>query len=484
MSHHMGLIGLAVMGQNLALNIAEKGFSVGVYNRSPEKTAEFMQMPDAQRFGIIGYSDLRAFVASLERPRAILLMVKAGSPTDQTISSLTPLLQPGDLIIDGGNAYYKDTERRNRELAGYGLHFFGMGVSGGEEGARNGPSMMPGGQREGWERMQPVLEKVAAQTDDGPCVAYLGPGSAGHYVKMVHNGIEYGDMQLIAEAYDILKNLGGLDNAALSAVFTGWNAPGCELESYLIEITGRIFQKSDVETGKHLIDVIRDAASMKGTGVWTVQDALEQGSPVPTIAAAVDARIISSQKVARVEASQILSGPPQHSRAVPAGSASKGLEGLDNHKLIDDVRHALFASKVMSYAQGLALLKRASDANRWELNLGEIARIWKAGCIIRSYYLLDRIKRAWQRNPQLPNLLLDEEFVMDINGRQEAWRRILSLAQTHGIPTPAMSASLAWYDQIRAERLPANLIQAQRDYFGAHTYERLDRPGSFHADWT
>ena len=477
MSHHIGVVGLAVMGQNLALNIAEEGFSVAVFNRSPEKTDEFIASEEAQKFELTGYRELKAFVASLERPRVVLLMVKAGRDTDATIASLTPLLSPGDLIIDGGNAYYKDTERRYRELNGYGIHFFGMGVSGGEEGARHGPSLMPGGQREGYERMKHVLEKIAAQTDDGPCVTWIGPGSAGHYVKMVHNGIEYGDMQLISEAYDLLRRLGNFSNEALGNIFTRWNAPGSELESYLIEITGQIFQKVDPGSGAMLVDVIKDTASMKGTGIWTVQDALERGAPIPTIAAAVDARVISSQKDARMQAEAILPGP------TPQATGAAALTDAQRQTLIEDVRHALFASKVMSYAQGLMLLKRASDTQQWALNLGEIARIWKAGCIIRSYYLLDRIKRAWQRNPELPNLLLDEEFASDIGGRQESWRRVVGLAVSQGVPVPAMSASLAWYDAIRCGRLPANLIQAQRDFFGAHTFERLDQPGTFHAEW-
>lgn len=479
MAHDIGLIGLAVMGQNLALNIAEEGFSVAVYNRTPDKTDDFLATEEAKRFNLTGYREMKAFVASLERPRVVLLMVKAGAATDATLAGLAPLLSPGDLIIDGGNAYYKDTERRFRELSGYGLHFFGMGVSGGEEGARNGPSLMPGGQQEAFERMRPVLEKVAAQTDDGPCVTWIGPGSSGHYVKMVHNGIEYGDMQLISEAYDLLHRLGGLSNAELGDIFREWNQDGSELQSYLIEITGQIFSKRDAETGQALVDVIKDTASMKGTGIWTVQDALERGAPIPTIAAAVDARVISAQRDARLEAEAILAGP--RPGATAGGDAR--LDAGQRQQLIDDVRHALFASKVMSYAQGLGLLKRASDAQLWQLNLGEIARIWKAGCIIRSYYLLDRIKRAWQRNPELQNLLLDQEFASDIAARQDAWRRVLALAVAHGVPTPAMSASLAWYDAVRTGRLPANLLQAQRDFFGAHTFERLDKPGIFHAEW-
>lgn len=471
MSHAIGLIGLAVMGQNLALNIAEHGFSTAVYNRSSEKTDETLALPDAKRFGLTGYKDLRAFVASLERPRAVLLMVKAGAGTDATLASLVPLLEPGDLVIDGGNAFYKDTERRARELSGYGLHFVGMGVSGGEEGARRGPSLMPGGDGEAWTRLEPILKAIAAQTDDGPCVTWIGPGSAGHYVKMVHNGIEYGDMQLIAEAYDVLHRVGGLDAQALHEVFTGWNASDSELESYLIEITGKIFAKRDDKSGQPLVELIRDTASMKGTGIWTVQDALEQASPLPTIAAAVDARVLSAGKPQREKASQLLPGPTPR------------LEG-GTQALVADVRAALFASKVMSYTQGLALLQRASEAHRWALNLGEIARIWKGGCIIRSYFLLDRIKRAWLQNPALENLLLDPEFARLVVERQEAWRRVVAQAVLNGIPVPAMSASLAYFDQVRTARLPANLVQAQRDFFGAHTFERLDQPGIFHADWS
>ncbi len=386
---------------------------------------------------------------------------------DKTIARLLPLLDKGDMIVDSGNEYFHNTERRFAELAPKGIRFFGMGVSGGEEGARHGPSMMPGGDRAGYDDMAPILTKIAAQVD-GPCVTYCGPGGAGHYVKMVHNGIEYGDMQLIAEAYDCLKTLGGLSNAELADTFSEWNAG--ELQSFLIEITANIFRKKDPETGKDLVDMIVDAAAAKGTGKWTVQDAAEIGSPVPTIASSVEARLISADRAARMAASKVLSGPKG-----PRGS-------VDKKKLVADVRAALYAAKACSYAQGMNLLRSASNLRNWGIDLGELARIWKGGCIIRAQFL-GRIKEAYDRDPNLVNLLVDPGFQREIADRQEGWRGTVALAISAGVPLMTMAGSLGYYDSIRRERLPANLTQAQRDYFGAHTYQRVDKEGTFHTEW-
>ncbi|EFA70818.1 NADP-dependent phosphogluconate dehydrogenase [Cylindrospermopsis raciborskii] len=462
-----GVIGLAVMGENIALNVERNGFPIAVYNRSREKTDAFMSNRAGGR-NVKAAFTLEEFVASLERPRKILVMVQAGKPVDAVIQQLKPLLQEGDIIIDGGNSWFEDTERRTQELEPTGLRYIGMGVSGGEEGALNGPSLMPGGTKSSYEYLSPIFNRIAAQVDDGPCVTYIGPGGSGHYVKMVHNGIEYGDMQLIAEAYDLLKNVGGLDATQLHQVFTEWNQTD-ELNSFLIEITANIFPYVDPETKQPLVDLIVDAAGQKGTGRWTVQTALELGVAIPTITAAVNSRIISSIREERIAASKQLTGP------VPT-------QFKDTRTFVNMVRDALYCSKICSYAQGMALISTASKTYNWGLNLGEMARIWKGGCIIRAGFL-NKIKKAFDENPALPNLLLAPEFKQTILDRQSAWREIIVTAAKTGIPVPAFSASLDYFDSYRRERLPQNLTQAQRDYFGAHTYKRVDIEGTFHTEW-
>jgi 6-phosphogluconate dehydrogenase len=468
MAQSFGVIGLAVMGENLALNVERNGFPVAVYNRSREKTDRFMAERAGDKNVKATYS-LEDFVASLERPRRILVMVKAGGPVDAVIGQLKPLLEAGDMIIDGGNSLYEDTERRVKDLEPSGLGFIGMGVSGGEEGALNGPSLMPGGTRAAYGEIEHIVTKIAAQVDDGPCVTYIGPGGAGHYVKMVHNGIEYGDMQLIAEAYDLMKNVLGLDHAQLHEVFAEWNLTD-ELNSFLIEITADIFTNLDAETGKPLVELIVDAAGQKGTGRWTVINALEMGVAIPTIGAAVNARILSSIKSERVAASKQLSGPSQR------------FDG-DAKAYVNKIRDALYCSKICSYAQGMALIGAASQRYDYGIDLGETARIWKGGCIIRAGFL-NKIKHAYDENPSLANLLLAPEFKQTILDRQSAWREVVSMAANLGIPVPAFSASLDYFDSYRRDRLPQNLTQAQRDYFGAHTYERVDQEGVFHHEWT
>ena len=465
-----GVIGLAVMGENLALNVESRGFPIAVYNRTPAKTETFMAERAKDKDVKAAYS-LEEFVQTLERPRKILVMVKAGKPVDAVIEQLKPLLEEGDMIIDGGNSLYEDTERRTKDLEATGLGFVGMGVSGGEEGALHGPSLMPGGTEAAYKELEPILTKIAAQVDDGPCVTYIGPRGAGHYVKMVHNGIEYGDMQLIAEAYDVLKNGLGLDNQQLHEVFAQWNTTD-ELNSFLIEITADIFKYIDKETNLSLVDLILDSAGQKGTGRWTVVTSLELGVPIPTICAAVNARVMSSYKDERVAASKELTGP-------------RGKYDEDAQAFINKVRDALYCSKMCSYAQGMALLSKASAEFDYNLNLPETARIWKGGCIIRAGFL-DKIKIAFKENPSLPNLLLAPEFKQTILDRQEAWREVLAVSNKLGIPLPAFSASLDYFDSYRRDRLPQNLTQAQRDYFGAHTYERIDKPRGefFHAEWT
>jgi 6-phosphogluconate dehydrogenase len=463
---HVGLIGLAVMGENLALNIEEKGFPIAVFNRTVSKVDDFIARNPGKQ--LIGTHSIEEFIASLERPRRIIVMVKAGAPVDEQMAHLRPLLEPGDIFIDGGNSWFLDTERRSKEFAEHGLNYVGMGVSGGEEGARKGPSLMPGGSQEAYEALAPMLTKIAAQVDDGPCVSHIGPGGAGHYVKMIHNGIEYGDMQLIAEAYDILSRVGGFSAAELHDIFAEWNAG--ELQSFLIEITRDIFAKKDAETGKPLVELILDTAGQKGTGKWTSQNALDLGAAIPTINAAVEARLISALKAERVAASQVLRGPDPSSVQV------------DRTRLVEQVRQALYASKICSYAQGMALLRLASEEYNYGLDLSELARIWKGGCIIRAQ-LLDQIARAFRRNQALPNLLVDEEFRTQVDDRQEAWREVVSIGVRAGIPMLAMAGSLGYFDMYRTARLPANLIQAQRDYFGAHTYQRIDREGVFHTEW-
>ena len=463
-----GLIGLAVMGENLALNVERNGFPVTVYNRTAAVTQKFMDTRAKGKNFHAAFS-IEDFVKSLERPRKILIMVKAGAPVDAVIAQLKPLLEPGDMIIDGGNSLFTDTERRTKDLENANFGFVGMGVSGGEEGALNGPSLMPGGTQTAYGELAPILNKIAAQVDDGACVTYIGPGGAGHYVKMVHNGIEYGDMQLIAEAYDLLKNALGLDDKQLHEVFSEWNKTD-ELNSYLIEITADIFKFIDPDTNLPLVDVIMDAAGQKGTGRWTLESAFELAVPIPTMTAAVNARVVSFYKDERVAASKELTGP------------TGKYEG-DVKEFINKIRDALYCSKMCSYAQGMALLAKASKEYNYHLSLSECARIWKGGCIIRAGFL-DKIKNAYMENPDLPNLLLAPEFKQSILDRQDAWRDVLSVSNKLGIPVPAFAASLNYFDSYRRERLPQNLTQAQRDYFGAHTYERTDKPGAFHTEWT
>ncbi|WP_321883204.1 NADP-dependent phosphogluconate dehydrogenase [Paraburkholderia bannensis] len=465
----IGVVGLAVMGRNLALNIESRGHAVSVFNRSREKTDELIaEFPERK---LVPTFTLEEFVESLEKPRRILLMVKAGEPTDATIEALKPLLDKGDILIDGGNTHFTDTIRRNQELAKAGLHFIGTGVSGGEEGALKGPSIMPGGQRDAYDLVAPILTEIAAKApaDGEPCVAYMGPDGAGHYVKMVHNGIEYGDMQLIAESYAVLKQVAGLTNEELGKVYTEWNQG--ELDSYLIEITSKIFAKKDEETGQYLVDVILDRAAQKGTGKWTSQNALDLGAPLPLITEAVFARVLSSLKTQRVAASKVLSGPD-----------AKPFSG-DRAAFIEAVRRALYFSKVISYAQGFAQLRAASDEYKWDLQYGTIAKIFRAGCIIRARFL-QKITDAYAKDAQLANLLLDPYFADIAANYQAALRDVVIQAVTAGVPVPAFSSAIAYFDAYRSERVPANLVQAQRDFFGAHTFERTDKPGSFHADWS
>ncbi|AOJ65434.1 6-phosphogluconate dehydrogenase [Burkholderia ubonensis] len=465
----IGVIGLAVMGRNLALNIESRGYAVSVYNRSREKTDELIaEFPGRN---LVPTYTLEEFVASLETPRRILMMVKAGAATDATIAALKPLLEKGDVLIDGGNTHFTDTIRRNQELAQSGLHFIGTGVSGGEEGALRGPSIMPGGQRDAYDLVEPILKQIAAKapSDGEPCVAYMGPDGAGHYVKMVHNGIEYGDMQLIAESYAVLKDVAGLTNDELGAVYTDWNQG--ELDSYLMEITSKIFGKKDDDTGKHLVDVILDRAAQKGTGKWTSQNALDLGVPLPLITESVFARVLSSLKTERVAASKVLSGPS----ATP-------LQG-DRAAFVEAVRRALYLSKVISYAQGFAQLRTASEEYGWNLDLGTIAKIFRAGCIIRARFL-QKITDAYATDPALANLLLDPYFQDIAANYQASLREVVIAAVKAGVPVPAFASAVAYFDSYRSERLPANLVQAQRDFFGAHTFERTDKPGSFHANWS
>jgi len=463
-----GIIGMAVMGQNLALNVESKGFTCAVYNRTNARTREFVAAKCAGKNIVPSYS-LRRFIGSIKRPRKVMLMVKAGAAVDAFIDKLVPLLDKGDLIIDGGNSYFKDTIRRNAALERKGILYIGTGVSGGEEGALKGPAIMPGGQKKAWTLVKPILTKVAAQVDGAPCCTYIGPDGAGHYVKMVHNGIEYGDMQLICEAYYIMANALGLNAAQLHQVFARWNRG--DLDSYLIEITRDIFARTDPDTGKPLVEVIMDKAGQKGTGKWTSQDALDLGVPAPTIAEAVFARCISAVRDERVAASKILRGP-----------RSQRWRGIETNKAIAAIRKALYASKVCSYAQGFALMREAGNEYGWSLDFGEIAMIWRGGCIIRARFL-HKIKDAFDRDPALPNLLLDPYFQKIVEGAQKSWRLVVSTASQLGIPIPAFSSALCYFDSYRRPRLSANLIQAQRDYFGAHTYERLDKPGSFHTEW-
>ena len=461
-----GLIGLAVMGQNLVLNVESRGFQVSVYNRTTSAMEEFVaQHPDKK---IVGEETLEGFVNSLASPRKIMIMVKAGGPVDAVIESLLPLLDKGDIIIDGGNSLYTDTERRDKWLGDLGFRFIGAGVSGGEEGARKGPSIMPGGPTSTWDVMKPIFESISAKVDGEPCVTHIGTGGAGHYVKMIHNGIEYGDMQLICEAYNIFK-AAGFTPEELATVFTDWN--NGDLESYLIQITAKIFEQNDPETGNALVDVILDTAGQKGTGKWTLINAVENAVVISTINAAVEARILSSMKDKRVTASGILQGP-------------KAEITTDKKDLVKKVHDALFASKIFSYAQGLDLITAMGEEKGWGLDLAKIAAIWRGGCIIRARFLND-ITDAYRKDPKLSNLMLAPFFTDLLNGFQQNWREVISIATLAGIPVPAFSASLGYYDSYRSAVLPANLLQAQRDFFGAHTYERTDKPRGefFHTNW-
>jgi 6-phosphogluconate dehydrogenase len=463
----VGLIGLAVMGENLVLNMESKGHPVSVFNRTTDKVKRFVE-GRASGKNILGTYSVKEFVDSLNSPKQIFMMVKAGPAVDDLINQIKPYLSRGDILIDGGNSFFKDTERRYRDLtAEEGIYYLGIGISGGEEGALKGPSIMPGGPRVAYHSLAPLLNGIAAQVDDGPCCTYIGPSGAGHFVKMVHNGIEYGDMQLIAEAYDILRGALGLEAGELADIFARWNEG--VLNSFLIEITAKILTKPDEETGKPLVDMILDKAGQKGTGKWTSQIAFDLGVPIPTINAAVEARILSAYKSERLVAGQMLDGPQQR------------YEG-EKQDLIDAVHDALYASKICSYAQGTGMMKTASEEYNWNLNLAEISRIWKGGCIIRARFL-DRIKAAYLDEPGLPNMLIHPEFKGWISNAQDAWRMVIQTANRLGIPCLAFSASLNYFDSYRRGRLPQNLTQAQRDFFGAHTYERVDREGIFHTEW-
>jgi len=465
----LGLIGLAVMGENLALNMESKGFSVAVYNRTLDRVQAFVAGRARDKNIIPAYS-LEELVTSLKSPRKVMLMVKAGQPVDDVLGRLLPLLEPGDIIIDGGNSHFADTRRRLTVVEEKGLLYVGTGVSGGEEGALHGPSLMPGGSPAAWPQIRPIFQAIAAKVDNGtPCADWVGPDGSGHFVKMVHNGIEYGDLQLICEAYHLMKDLLGLDNATMAQVFQEWNAG--ELNSYLIEITGEILAYKD-EDGAPLVDKILDTAGQKGTGKWTVAAALDEGVPLTLIAEAVMARSLSALKEEREAAAKVLTGPqPQFNG--------------DRQAFVEDIRRALYAAKIVSYAQGYALMRAASETYGWNLNYGGIALLWRGGCIIRSAFL-EEIKKAFDRDPELTNLLVDPFFKSQLDRCQASWRRVCAAAISNGIPVPAFTSALSYYDGYRSARLPANLLQAQRDYFGAHTYERIDRPRGefFHTNWT
>jgi len=483
----IGLIGLAVMGQNLALNIADHGFQISVFNRTTEKTVKFVAENPATPGGLVGAATLQEFAASLAKPRKMVILVQAGKATDAVIDGLVPLLEPGDIVIDGGNALWTDTIRREKALREKNLRFIGSGVSGGEEGARFGPSLMPGGDPTSWAELKPIWEAIAAKVDAKtgkplpgaapgkpvvggvPCTTYIGANGAGHYVKMVHNGIEYGDMQMICEAYALMKGLLGLKPAEMSAIFSGWNTG--KLDSFLIEITADILQQKDPVSKRPFVDVVLDTAGQKGTGKWTSTNALDMGVPAPTVAEAVFARCISAIKEERVAASKILKGPARKYR----GSKTA---------LLGAIHDALYCSKICSYAQGFQLMRTAQTEFGWTLNFGEIARIWRGGCIIRAAFL-QKITEAYARKPDLANLLLDPYFNSTVKKAQANWRKVVSLAAECGVPVPTFSSALSYYDGYRSARLPANLLQAQRDYFGAHTYERTDQPRGkfFHLDW-
>lgn len=464
----IGVVGMAVMGKNLALNIESRGYSVALYNRTGSKTEEVVNENPGKN--LRGTYSVEEFVDSIEKPRRIVLMVQAGRGTDATIQSLLPHLDKGDVLIDGGNTFFQDTIRRSNELADSGINFIGTGVSGGEEGALKGPSIMPGGQKEAYELVAPILEQISAKAEDGsPCVTYIGSDGAGHYVKMVHNGIEYGDMQLIAESYDLMQNILGLSVDEMAEIFAEWNTG--ELDSFLIEITADILtRKDDLGTGQPIVDVILDAAGNKGTGKWTSQSALDLGVPLPLITESVFARYISAYKDERVQASKVL----------PKPEAPK-YDG-DKKELVEKIRQALYFSKIMSYAQGFAQLRSASKEYNWDLPFGDIAKIWREGCIIRAQFL-QKITDAYEKEADLENLLLDDYFKDITANYQQAVRDVVSLAVQAGVPVPTFSSAISYFDSYRSDRLPANLIQAQRDYFGAHTYERTDREGIFHYSW-
>ncbi len=465
----IGLIGLGVMGQNLALNIERNGFPVAVYDREPPVLDAFILRESGKQ--IVGAHSPEEFVRSLERPRKIILLVKAGDPVDWTIDLVKPFCEPGDIIIDGGNSHFKDTERRQQQLSESGLFFLGSGTSGGEKGALLGPSLMPGGDPRAYEQIRAIWEAIAAKVPDGPCVTYVGSGGSGHFVKMVHNGIEYGDMQLIAEVYGLLRDGFHLSADEMADIFEDWNRG--DLESYLIEITAKILRVKDKETGQPLVDLVLDKAGQKGTGKWTSQLALDLGVPIPTIDAAIVARILSSQKEARVEASKQI-----------RGLTSTKFPPTFNQDLKGWLHDAMYASKICSYAQGMNLIKAGSDEFGWNINLSEIARIWQGGCIIRAKFL-GEIKEAYLRNPDLANLLLDAALKTKIEEAQSGWRLIVSTAMQQGLPVLAMSASLGYFDMYRSANLPLNMTQAQRDFFGSHTYERVDKPelGFVHTEW-
>ncbi|HRU06951.1 MAG TPA: NADP-dependent phosphogluconate dehydrogenase [Candidatus Brocadiia bacterium] len=460
-----GLIGLAVMGQNLALNVESRGFSVAVFNRTVEKTEEFIAKNPGRK--LVGAKTIQEFVSQLQRPRKIMLMVKAGAPVDEFIQQLLPYLDKGDLIIDGGNSFFQDTIRRCKELESKGFHYIGTGVSGGEEGALKGPAIMPGGPRAAYDMVEDIFTSISAKVGGDPCCAYIGADGAGHYVKMVHNGIEYGDMQLISEAYYLMKRALGMSAAEMHETFASWNEG--ELKSYLIEITRDILARKDDETGQPLVELILDKAGQKGTGKWTSESALDLGVPAPTIAEAVFARCMSAVKEERVVASKKLRGPKINFKG-------------DKAKFILAIQDALYASKICSYAQGFALMKEASNEYKWKLDFGEIAMIWRGGCIIRAQFL-ERIRDAFSKRRKPLNLLLDPFFKRIVTKAQKNWRQVVIQATKFGVPVPAFSSALAYFDSYRTESLPANMIQAQRDYFGAHTYERTDKPGVFHTEW-
>ncbi|OJW22234.1 MAG: phosphogluconate dehydrogenase (NADP(+)-dependent, decarboxylating) [Planctomycetales bacterium 71-10] len=466
----IGLVGLAVMGENLVLNMASHGYTVAVFNRTTARVDAFLA-DRAKGKTIIGTHSVKELVANLKRPRKIMIMVKAGAPVDQVIDELVPLLEPGDVLIDGGNSHFPDSTRRTRALKEKGILFVGTGVSGGEEGALKGPSIMPGGNPDAWPLVKPIFQDIAAKAPDGtPCCDWVGPEGAGHYVKMVHNGIEYGDMQLICEAYFLMRRLLKMEPPALRDVFDRWNKG--PLDSYLIEITRDILGHKDEETGKATVDVILDAAGQKGTGKWTVISACDNGVPLTLIAEAVFARALSAQKDERVAASKVLKVHPTSFNGNP-------------QTMVDDVERALYASKIISYAQGFALMRAMAKESGWEINNGAVAMMWRGGCIIRSAFL-GRIKEAFDRDPNLTNLLIDPFFTQEVSRAEESWRHVCASAITHGVPAPAMTSALSYFDGYRTADLPANLLQAQRDFFGAHTYERTDKPRGqfFHTNWT